>query len=649
MRIDSITINRWRNLESVHLELPADAPLICLVGENGTGKSNVLELIAAAGFRLGLSPGIQLKRGNPLDEPHDFSIRLQLPSGFVLPSEFEQQLSAYAQADEWDMSLLLHHANQAGTEATNMPTAGGIEDLNTARAIGQIVQGALQQQQEVNLLYLDAERSFPALSLQDQEIWALARQNPRVPDYVRQQAATLTQNMYSEWMKLMLAQQIRTATEYHERAMAAKRAHKRVPAPEDELATFRTAVLAVLPYLKFVRLDQDERTLIFNSAGEDLRYESLSGGEREITFLIGQIERFQLRRGLVLLDEPELHLNSELLRTWLSYLRSTIDEGQVWIATHSLEAVETAGLDASFILERSNDRRVRTAAPLSERPALTSLAGALGSPSFSLGRSRFLVIEGERLGRERERMAQVLDADTSTKFLEAGGCREVIRKLATLKELAVEAEELRVGGIVDRDSRNDKQVQELEAKTGAHVLPCHEIENFFLQPAAIGRLLEQAGRSSDGAEGLIQAQSDLYAGRWILKRASTEKGWADVDPGIRQQAQTLMWSDIEPDIQAQTKVWTDLGTFEAEAERGRMRQALQEAAREYKKLRGKPSELWKRCLGKEVLRTLAGELSLRNAEALENRVVALWTSGELNRPAEVSLTKAYIEGIEVLP
>jgi hypothetical protein len=83
----------------------------------------------------------------------------------------------------------------------------------------------------------------------------------------------------------------------------------------------------------FRGVDTRKRTVLFEVDGTSLTFDDLSGGEREIAFLLGQIERFRLRRGLLLIDEPELHLNPELLRRWLSYLRGTAESGQVWIAT----------------------------------------------------------------------------------------------------------------------------------------------------------------------------------------------------------------------------------------------------------------------------------------------------------------------------
>jgi recombinational DNA repair ATPase RecF len=84
MKIESIDVRYWRNLEGVRIDVPPEAPVICLVGENGTGKSNLLELIAGVATVFGLNSGVQTKRGSPFGEPHSISASLILPSDFTL-------------------------------------------------------------------------------------------------------------------------------------------------------------------------------------------------------------------------------------------------------------------------------------------------------------------------------------------------------------------------------------------------------------------------------------------------------------------------------------------------------------------------------------------------------------------------------------
>jgi predicted ATPase len=145
----------------------------------------------------------------------------------------------------------------------------------------------------------------------------------------------------------------------------------------------------------FTGVESKGRTLLFDTTGLELSFSQLSGGEREIAFLIGQIDRFGLRQGLFLLDEPELHLNADLIRAWVAYLTGSVQTGQIWLATHSLEAVEAAGQEATFVLERNEDtKRVDTLARLDTRPVLSVLSRAVGTPAFSISKLLFCLRRG---------------------------------------------------------------------------------------------------------------------------------------------------------------------------------------------------------------------------------------------------------------
>lgn len=61
MRITRIEIGRWRNLVDVTIDLGPAADFLCLVGENGAGKSHLLELLAYAAPRFGFGEEKKLR------------------------------------------------------------------------------------------------------------------------------------------------------------------------------------------------------------------------------------------------------------------------------------------------------------------------------------------------------------------------------------------------------------------------------------------------------------------------------------------------------------------------------------------------------------------------------------------------------------
>ena len=101
---------------------------------------------------------------------------------------------------------------------------------------------------------------------------------------------------------------------------AANKSGASAPNFTDQFKNYQIALELVIPYIVNFDIDFENRRLLFDTTGKLLEFSKLSGGEREIAFLIGQIDRFGLKNGLLLLDEPELHLNSGLVRDWITYL-----------------------------------------------------------------------------------------------------------------------------------------------------------------------------------------------------------------------------------------------------------------------------------------------------------------------------------------
>jgi hypothetical protein len=569
-----------------------------------------------------------------------------------------------AAAEGWDGSLTFATRSWAGVTVPEIPAgigystaegqggsyvallAGGVEPTHSA-AVGSHVSQLLRELPELLHLYIDAERVFPPAEIRDEEILALARQDTTVPQWLKQQAAQMTQNLYLEWMRSMLGRQQRLQSEYFQEAMTAHRQGGTPPPPVDPLDSYRTALNQVLPHLRFLRLDQEARRLIFDSSGSPLPYEELSGGERELAFLIGQIDRFGVRDGLFLLDEPELHLNPELLRGWLDYLRSTVGAGQAWVATHSLEAAEVAGPSATLVLDRDDDRLVRRIAPIADRPALTTLAAAVGTPAFSVARSRFVLIEGTRERRERERFAAVLDTGVADRFIEADGCMEVIARVRALRQLASEEEQLRVGGIVDRDFRTEEERLSLLADDGIYVLCVHEVENLFLQPELLGRLLSELDRSPDEVTALLQSGADPDAGRWAFEKAKAEEKWREDARATVTVAGGLAWKDVADTNDAARRIAGAIPDIQG-AEVARRRLAIRRRLDEYATMRTDVERLAGQCFGKQTLKRIARSLGFRDSSMVEARAAVLWRSGQVPRPSEAAGIRGYLDQIPVL-
>lgn len=638
MRIRSIQVEAWRHFEHIRIQPPEDAPIVCLVGGNGTGKSQILELIAACAQRIGLSSGYESSRKSPFDEPSSFEVVFSLAEGGVplldQADNFPDRVRG--QWGNWDRTVTLKKTMN-GVES---PRAGGVTQELSAEFASHVIN-LIQQSSQVHYLSLDADRAYPRIQVGANEIGQAFEREWDTSS--KQSSYRTTKNLYEEWFRYLLGKE-NQENNLHVRSIRLARSEGRAePVFVDQFEGYKQSLRKVLPHLLFLGVNPQKREIHFDSTGTALTFDQLSGGEREIAFLVGQIERFSLRKGLLLVDEPELHLNYDLLRAWIGYLKSSVDNGQIWLATHSLEVVEVTGQDATVLLQRDPERRkVNSASPLSTQPVVSTLSRAVGSPAFSISNLSFVLIEGEEEIGERERFRLLCDVPPHVRFMESGSCKEVVRRLEHLKQLAeVSGQRLRIGGVLDGDWRSAAERTAFEA-IGLHVLNVHEIENLFLHPATLRALCVELGGNADDVDGLIVSASDARAGSWIFQAARTDRAFVDypeVLPDTRQCFHGMAWADFS-DVDAACQRIVDTMANLAPEQRVFMKRHIVARAGIY--ARRRTEDAWRMCEGKEVFRSLVPRLGFVEEDAAERAISALWKRRPEIAPAELHTLREYV-------
>jgi len=644
MRIQWLEISDWRHFRGVKLVLPDSAPIICLVGGNGTGKSQILELIAACAQRLGLAPGNESSRGDPFnDVPASFAIRfLMAPEALVSLASPEALDESYrGEFARWDRTLTIE--KRTGTGPTI--TAGGVA-AHVAAAFADNVVRIIRGSAAVHYLSLDADRAYPKIAMQPHQLGEVFDRD--WDSTSKQSSFRVTRNLYDEWFRYLLGKENQDNNRHIQKIRLAREKGEQDPRFVDQFDGYRQSIKRVLPHLIFLGIDPQKKEVRFDSTGIPLSFDQLSGGEREIAFLISQIDRFALKQGLLLVDEPELHLNYDLLRTWIGFLRDTVEVGQIWLATHSLEVVEVTGQDATYLLERdTSTRRVSSATRLSSLPVVATLSRAVGSPAFSISNLVFAIVEGEELIGERERFRSLCNFPAHVRFLEGGSCREVIRRIADLKKLAaVSDQKIRIGGVVDRDWRTKSEQEEL-AKLNIYMLEVHEVENFFLHPLTLQELLRALGQDPASSDELIQRAADRRAGAWIFDAARTYRTFKDYpEPSkeTRELVHALGWHDFA-NVNAVCKKIASSDTALSPEEQMTLGKHLITRAKIYSRQRTRADSLWRVCEGKEVFRTLVPQLGFSTDAAAERAIVALWIRSPAVVPAELASMRTYISAL----
>lgn len=638
MRIQYIKINSWRHFEQIELRIPDNAPIICIVGGNGTGKSQILELIAACAQRIGLSPGSESSRGDPFSDQADFEIRFFISPGAVPGLDLEGHISLPNHpAEHWDRTLTI----SKGLSQPQKIVAGGFLTESDGIQIAALVVQTLTSSASIHYLSLDADRAYPKIQVPVHELGQAFERDWDTTS--KQSSYRITRNLYEEWFRYLIGKENRDNNNHIQKIRLARDSGTAEPTFIDQFEPYKTSIKQVLPHLLFVGIDPTKREIKFDSTGIPLSFDQLSGGEREIAFLVGQIERFGLKKGLLLVDEPELHLNYDLLRNWIGFLKSSVEQGQIWLATHSLEVVEVTGKDATFLLERdAATRRVRSATSLSSQPVVSTLSRAVGSPAFSIANLSFVLIEGEEEIGERERFRLLCRVAPHVRFIESGSCKQVIQRKRGLEELAAASDQaLRIGAVVDGDFRSTQDKQALSDQ-GLFVLSVHEIENFYLHPPTLRELTQSLGRDPNLIEDLIRTTADSRAGAYIFDAARTDKAFADYPPApkaTRELVHRLTWEDFQDPITQSSHIASSYKNLNTEQAQMLTRHLVTQAAI-YGRKRGE--DIWKVCEGKEVFHAITGSLGLSDDDAAERAIAALWARRPDLVPHELTLLRDYI-------
>jgi len=640
MKITKLHIHRWRHFRDLTLETGQN-DTVCLVGENGTGKTALLELLLAAAGRFGLTGTYRGERANPLSEPGCFDVWLWLnPSdirGFV-QERFPDERQSF---ERWDGVIQLHYTSDKHGNHNDVTAPDGTLNFNIANAIiGNLVVASGRPR----FLHLDANRSYSALTINDNIL--AERMRKRAGNDVeelniwKEQGAARSTDLYREWEMTEVGREGQLALEYLQRAKDAVAAGQPHPPPEDRFADYGQQLSLALPHLRFAGARvESPMGLLYSSADTKLRLCELSGGEREIAFILGQLMRFNLKDGLLVIDEPELHLNPDLVRSWITTIKSLMREGQLWIATHSMEAVEAAGADNTFALIRSDDNRtVHQAFRLADNEVYATLSNALGTPGFSVQRLKFVYVEGNSDSRESQRFIELCQMSAAARYIDAGNCREVARKVLAVRELAEAAQQpLRVGGVIDRDFRGASELGRYYAE-GIFVLDCHEVENLYLHPGSLGELVRRAGTTKEPTE-VIREIADEQAGHWVLYKALFDINYQGDTSRALRMAANQPWSEIELDLESFVSKVAALLDDKA-GDQGV--EALRNAAALYAEIRG-DNNLWLHCRGKEVMSQVAQALLGVTADRLRQTLHVFWRDNPAQVPEQLSALRAFVE------
>ena len=239
----------------------------------------------------------------------------------------------------------------------------------------------------------------------------------------------------------------------------------------------------------------------------------LSSGEKEVVFGYLRTRARAARNSVILIDEPELHLNPGMVQglptLYQKHIGSALNN-QIWLVTHSDVFLRSAFNDSDMQLfhmavasKQPNTNQISSISKESEFDrTCIDLIGDIanyrpGQPVLVVeGQQQFDILVLQRLFAQELRGVNVL---------EAGGKDQVRQRHAALREAAVQdGSRKTILSITDSDAGPST-----DESNGQYQWPAYHIENYLLEPKYIALAIDSLQARRPGTTTLRYVQGAL--------------------------------------------------------------------------------------------------------------------------------------------
>ncbi len=352
LRIRSLVVKNYKVLDELELDfpeprMPDDPDMVVIGSENGVGKTSVLEccalMIMAACETI--KPVGDFERYGIEVDPYDLmirsgcsesSIRAELRAG-KLQCEPTLSIMRRGQSKVAGEIKQLRDYLRRGFPRVGVTFAAGMRSLLGFSTDPLVLPGLVYFHS-----YRKVQEGSPELGsiLEDgRPHRAYLRRPPRY------RAETIISAFKLEIIRLMMS-----------KANLFEELDDRQAGDEHKMLNDLLEEYAGVSLLKLKPLPDNavELRLQPKGAGSSYSFDGLSSGQKEIMSTLFLIWRHARQMpGVVLIDEPELHLNAEWHRTFMRRLLEIAPNSQFIVATHSRDVFEYASPDRRVLLELS--------------------------------------------------------------------------------------------------------------------------------------------------------------------------------------------------------------------------------------------------------------------------------------------------------
>lgn len=322
MQYKKISIDKWRQFRSVHIELHAN--LTILTGPNGSGKSTLLSLLELSMQSNHREPFL----ATPVNDKTTGESGYSLGTLFARFNPFRKTKDTTEQSNQHEIGTIVYSSDEVANLRT---TSSNALQYHVNLADGREVVGFKISSHRALPRY-QAVQSLPVSGIQPKDAFAYFSQAQS--HYQRGN----TFHREGKTVENPVAPMKETLIGFA--AFGADNAHmKAIPELVGLYEDFQELLSALLPdEIGFQRLEVRSPEIVVVSRTGEFPIDSASGGLMSLIQTAWQIFLYTKGYGetaVVLIDEPENHLHPSLQRDFLGNLVRAFPSVQFVVATHS--------------------------------------------------------------------------------------------------------------------------------------------------------------------------------------------------------------------------------------------------------------------------------------------------------------------------
>ena len=293
-------------------------------------------------------------------------------------------------------------------------------------------------------------------------------------------APTSLLNDFDRLLQYLFAQQNNLAVENNQKLNR----REKITNSKTKLDILQEVWERLLPLKKLHITADDIRVSSTSIESADYSASEMSDGERAVFYILGQV--LSANEGSILIfDEPELHIHKSIISNLWDEIEKLRPDCSFLMITHDIEFAATR-VAKKYVIRNYYSA---PAWDISEIPD-----SELGEQTITLilgSRKPILFVEGEKTSLD---MATYRLCYPEWTVIPKGSCKDVIQAVSSLRKLNEDMPILNIkcAGIVDRDTRDSAQIQELEEQD-IKVLRYSEIENIFSLSSVAYEILKIEG------------------------------------------------------------------------------------------------------------------------------------------------------------